>query len=75
VVGLQVNDGYGVLTVSGEVTGTTERDQQFVRILPGHHEGSGPAKTMILAMMDLQFRTCSAVPAAEAVAPKDGPSA
>ncbi len=75
VVDLQVYDRYGVLTVSGKVTGTTERDQQFVRILPGHHEGSGPAMPAILAMMHLQFRTGSAVPTAEAVAPKDRPSA
>lgn len=75
VIDLQVYDRYGVLTVSGKVAGTTEGNQQFVRILPGHHEGSGPSMSAILAMMDLQFRTGSAVPAAEAVAPKDRPAA
>lgn len=74
VVDLQVYDRYGVLTVSGKVTGTTERDQQFVRILPRHHEGSGPAMTAVLAMMDLQLASGPAVPAAETVAPKDRPA-
>jgi len=75
VVDLQVYVRYGVLTVSGKVTGTTERDQQIVRILPGHHESSGPAMTAVLAMMHFQIRSGSAVPAAEAVAPKDRPAA
>lgn len=75
MVGLQVNDRYSVLTVSGKVTGATERDQQFVRILPGHYEGSGPAMPAVLAMMDLQLLSGPAVPAAETVAPKDRPAA